>query len=334
MRRYRLTEYAAFTLVELLAAMVVLAMLMTIIFGIFNQASKAWLLAENRTENFQGARSALDMMTRELEGAIVATNSLGGSGRSLTLATFEDFGPATILGSSVTYIKSYASLQATPPNDAIFFVTQAGDSKANPYTDLAECGYYIGFPNPNVAGMKSGYYYLMRHYVRSHTLSGGAVAAYDIFQPANSLNWWSTSGSSAEQDQPILDNAIRFEVWYEYADPHNASATNGTRIADAWDLSLSGPKPTLPTSIPDPSVRLPRAFHLRLCVLDRRYAARMAVIMNGLPAGWRNGTMNGELDRIPYKFQSTLPISNAALNQTFKEGLRTFFRTVYPRNAS
>jgi len=27
------------------------------------------------------------------------------------------------------------------------------------------------------------------------------------------------------------------------------------------------------------------------------------------------------------------PISNGALNQTFKEGLRTFFRSVYPRNA-
>ena len=63
-----------FTLLELLAAMAILAIMVTLLFAAFGQASRAWLLAENRVETFTQARAALDFMSRELSQAIATSN--------------------------------------------------------------------------------------------------------------------------------------------------------------------------------------------------------------------------------------------------------------------
>ncbi|MEI6085540.1 MAG: type II secretion system protein [Verrucomicrobiota bacterium] len=319
-----------FTLVELLAAMVVLALLMTIIFGIFNQASKAWILAENRTENFQGARSTLDLMSRELEGAIVGghTNTNGTVTR-LNLITFEDSGLANVkdaIGNAQTatfstgLISPINNLSATSPNDAIFFVTQTPDSKSisAKYIDLAECGYFVAYSKAKTgnAGLPKGFYGLFRHFESSANANN-----WDIF--SSPVNWWATS---PDTKTPLLENVIRFEVRYEYGNS-GAGVTNGTSIVENWNSISGGPSSAV---VPDPTIQLPRAFHLRLSVLDRRYAMRVATVMNSLGGAWADGTMNGELSKIPYDING---ISNTALRQTFKEGLRTFFRSVYPRGA-
>jgi prepilin-type N-terminal cleavage/methylation domain-containing protein len=65
---------AGFTLLELLAAMAILALMVAMLFSAFNQASRAWLQAENRVETFTQARAALDLMSREISQAIVTSN--------------------------------------------------------------------------------------------------------------------------------------------------------------------------------------------------------------------------------------------------------------------
>jgi prepilin-type N-terminal cleavage/methylation domain-containing protein len=65
---------AGFTLLELLAAIAILAIMITLLFQAFGQASRAWLQAENRVETFSTARGALDLMSRELSQAIATTN--------------------------------------------------------------------------------------------------------------------------------------------------------------------------------------------------------------------------------------------------------------------
>jgi len=65
------TASLGFTLIELLVAVTVLGMMMAILFIAFNQASRAWLQGENRVETFSSARAALDMMSRELQQAMV-----------------------------------------------------------------------------------------------------------------------------------------------------------------------------------------------------------------------------------------------------------------------
>src|ERR1017187_5655727 len=73
MKSPRNTE-GGFTLLELLAAMAILAVMVAMLFAAFSQASRAWLMAENRVETFTQARSALDLLSRELSQAIATTN--------------------------------------------------------------------------------------------------------------------------------------------------------------------------------------------------------------------------------------------------------------------
>jgi prepilin-type N-terminal cleavage/methylation domain-containing protein len=63
-----------FTLLELLAAVAILAIISTLLFGAFSQSSKAWLQAEARVETHQQIRAVLDMFSRELSQAIVSAN--------------------------------------------------------------------------------------------------------------------------------------------------------------------------------------------------------------------------------------------------------------------
>lgn len=63
-----------FTLLELLVSISILLLLSSLLFTAFNQASKAWLQAENQVDTFQEARAALDFMAKELSQAIVTTN--------------------------------------------------------------------------------------------------------------------------------------------------------------------------------------------------------------------------------------------------------------------
>jgi prepilin-type N-terminal cleavage/methylation domain-containing protein len=64
-----------FTLIELLASLAILALIMTMLFTVFEQVNKAWLNGENRVETFTQARAILDLMSRELSQAITTTNT-------------------------------------------------------------------------------------------------------------------------------------------------------------------------------------------------------------------------------------------------------------------
>jgi prepilin-type N-terminal cleavage/methylation domain-containing protein len=71
----RRTAPAGFTLVELLTSMAILGVMLALLFSVFDQINKAWLVGENRVETFTQARAALDLMSRELSQAI-ATNPI------------------------------------------------------------------------------------------------------------------------------------------------------------------------------------------------------------------------------------------------------------------
>lgn len=279
-----------FTLVELLAAIALLLTLTAALFAIFNQTSKTWVLAEARTDTFQNARLALDLIARELGSLMVATNAV--SGKFIRLLEFDESGSGFTTGDT--------KLATTPPNDALFFVAAAGDSLGKDYVDLTEYGYFVVFARDDALTMRGGYYYLLRHQTRSTT-----SAEWDFL--ANPSDWWRTPGVSSTTKTPLVDNVLRFWVRFEYLDP--SVVPEGTNVSDSWP-----PRPELATTAP-------RAIHLRLSVLDRRYAERLKALRP-------NGLSEGELRRVPYEIDN---LTDGALKATLRENLRTFFRTVYPR---
>jgi len=66
---------SGFTLLELLASVSILVIISSMLFMAYNQASKAWLLAEKRVEVAQQARAALELFTRDLSQAVLQSNS-------------------------------------------------------------------------------------------------------------------------------------------------------------------------------------------------------------------------------------------------------------------
>lgn len=251
----------AFTLIELLAAMAILALLMTIAFGVFGQASKAWSLSEQRTETFQGARVAMEMISRELECAIAASASPNGDPtRQITFLAYED--DAAIHG-------AVTGVSATPPNDSIFFVGTSSMFTNN--LDLAERGYFVAYSATNAYGMRARQFYLCRHATYSHQRS----ANYDLFDPSTTTTWPNTPILSVTNKLPLVDNVLRFELRYEYL---TNSTAIGTSARDDW------PSTTI----------LPRAVHIRLSVLDRRAGERLASL---LPT---SGLSSADLDKVPF----------------------------------
>lgn len=62
-----------FTIVELLVSVGLLATLMLVLSAVTESASRAWREGTNRTDTFQSARTALELMARELSPAVVDT---------------------------------------------------------------------------------------------------------------------------------------------------------------------------------------------------------------------------------------------------------------------
>ena len=65
----------AFSLVELLVAMAVFGLLCLLLFSIVGRATALWRDQEKKQEGFREARAALSIFSRDLQNAIVSTNS-------------------------------------------------------------------------------------------------------------------------------------------------------------------------------------------------------------------------------------------------------------------
>jgi prepilin-type N-terminal cleavage/methylation domain-containing protein len=108
----------SFTLIELLVAMSVVALLMAILFQIFNQSTLAWASSERRVDAFREARAALFFMRRDLQNALVTNIA--------ALAINEP------------------SLQADP---SLFFIfhQNSGGQNSTDKSDLCTVGYYAAY---------------------------------------------------------------------------------------------------------------------------------------------------------------------------------------------
>lgn len=205
------TTRSGFTLLEMLVAVAILALLMVAIFSAYDQVAKVWTLGEKRTEAFQSARLVLNQMGAELESAIATTNNLPSPN-----------------GKSIRFINNSGT------SDSLYWVYSASDSMSQSYTDLTECGYQVALGTGSL-GMKAGYYYLVYHQVHSDG------SGYDIFRTG------APSGFTNGQDAPILDNALCLKFRFEYAD--TSSSTNIT--SDVWPPSpaMGNSAATLPRAV-------------------------------------------------------------------------------------
>jgi prepilin-type N-terminal cleavage/methylation domain-containing protein len=119
-------QTSGFTLVEMLASVSLLAALLLVLSAVTESASRAWREGQSRTDTFQSARTALELMARELAPAVVDTRMQFVVAPSSTLSNIVANKNATLAGQFAT------------ESPALLWMAPLGDNG-----DLRCVGYYL-----------------------------------------------------------------------------------------------------------------------------------------------------------------------------------------------
>lgn len=148
---------AAFTLVELLLSMSVLAVLMLLIVQVIGQTSRVWTSSTGKADQFREARDAFEAITRNLAQATLNTyyEYFDKSGQRRTVANAATFTPARYGRYSELRFKSgpassmLGGSDAQYPTHAVFFQAPLGfnqqPANAGLNNLLNTWGYYVEF---------------------------------------------------------------------------------------------------------------------------------------------------------------------------------------------
>ena len=165
---------SGFTLIEVLASMAVLVVLMLILLRIFNEASGVFMRGNNVVLRTSAARSALDMIRRDIEGAVIDSR----------LALFKEAG---------TYDANF---------DRICMVTMGGDPNDGRAYQLVQ--YYV----TSISGLGYTNFSLIRASMDFDTALSKGVDPFDV-----SVDWWTHSIGNGYVSEVMLDNVVRFDLW-------------------------------------------------------------------------------------------------------------------------
>ncbi len=246
-----------FTLIELMVAIAVLAMMMAFVFTLLSRTIATWETGNRRLEASIAARVGLNIVAQELE--------MGLSGVQVIDAL-----PPTLLQTNIFPIAAYKSATrlpgvntpkevAVPGSDQIFFIFPTGYSYINPSgLPYAESGFMCAFVNdPTGHNNKGPGYYLVKHrkgpddaYLRGNTNSA-------------TTNWFSFNSDSADLRIPIIDNCLRFKLT-----PMQTNSAGTMSPMTTWN-SFN----TLPPEIV--------GFLAEVVTIDSRTAAKLAQIQGG-----------------------------------------------------
>jgi len=136
---------AAFTLLELLVSMSILAVLLVLLLSIVNGSTKLWKANENRVDSYREARAAVNMLANDLASLYASSNL-----KNFSISTQKDKLPATPVGVNGMH-GSIFFLTALPPN-------AQGTSKSGKEnkSDLCTVGYFLGYDKTSLAGAGTG----------------------------------------------------------------------------------------------------------------------------------------------------------------------------------
>ncbi len=220
--RRRVEKVSGFTLVELLVAMAVLAILVVVFAQIFRITAFTWSSTRQKVDSFQSARAAFEILKTQLASATLnpCLDYVDATGNFRLPSNAKTFVPAGYARTSELHflsgltpgIKSGA-MAATHPGHAIFFQTPAAYSLNASLRGLPgllnACGFYVEYGDGNdirpdfmsTLAMPSRYRYRL----------------YQVLQPTERLRIHAGSGQSwiesADRSRGVLaENVIALIV--------------------------------------------------------------------------------------------------------------------------
>ncbi len=253
-------QASAFTLLEVLVAVTILAVMMTFLFNLLGSSVKLWETGNKRIEAAQAARVGLNIMARDLQNAFAGNmTSYTSSGTEVAnIAPFKAIdSPSTALGLGGGAISSNGSQQ-------LCGITLSGNATI-PYNEF---GYFNAFiaNEDGISPMIGKRSYLVKKVdIDNVSTTGGNLFFRDT---APDATWYGDSTAF----YPIIDNCLRMTLEY-YG---NASDPDGV---PTWSSSWS------------PEDRLPLGVLVTVTVLDSRTAIKVAQLESGDPIASANSNV-------------------------------------------
>jgi prepilin-type N-terminal cleavage/methylation domain-containing protein len=264
-RRSALTVFSrrAFTLLEVLVATAVLALMMAFLFNLIGSSAKLWEIGNKKIEAAQAARVGLNIMATDLKNAfagnMTAYSSNGSPLQNYANYFATDSPPNTIgLGNAATSNGSHQ----------IRFIASTSD----PSDPLNEIGYQcVYMTGNNSIGMTPNRSFLVRKRVTSSSApifirTTGAAPTSPDWVPAR--GGWDPNSGSWQSYQPIIENCIGLEFIYAY------------RKGNSVDWTTDPNKDPTANNYSD----FPLGVLVKVKVIDSRTAEKIAQLSSSDPA--------------------------------------------------
>ncbi len=189
---------SAFSLIELLVAMAVLSLLVVMMLGLVDSATKLWRDSENRVDAYREARAALGIMSRDLRNVVATTNT------NLFLLNADGAFGKTPAGAETNANRAGAAffLSALPVN-----AQESGKNRS----DICEVGYFLAFERVRGATNSAMTLNLYRHFRSSDTTFSNLITT----------NLFSDSAVGVAGEELLARNVREFKVT-PYAFSNNA----------------------------------------------------------------------------------------------------------------
>jgi len=237
----------AFSLLEVLVAAAVMAVMMVLISSVVGVASETIRTSSAKVDAFQGARLGFDAVTRTLSQATLNTywDYFNGARQPRTAGNAATFQPSIygrqsdlhFLATNTSVISSLAGLEAS--GHALFFQTPLGypSSGNHPSGTLNACGFFVAYGNdpakPNVGALADRPRFRLYQWLQP-TAGLGADPATGVVSNAST---WAAPGIN--EVFPVADNIVAFVARV----PSTTAATATNYFWDSRPAWGSGDQP-------------------------------------------------------------------------------------------
>jgi prepilin-type N-terminal cleavage/methylation domain-containing protein len=291
-----------FTLVEMLVAMAILAVIVMVLAVVLGNVSGFWVSTQSRIETFRNGRAALEFVARDLaalQQPVGPRSDATASATPVPLGSVQFVQDAGHASSGLTPLLG-AGYEQVPNSSSVFGQARLGSSSLG---DLAVLGYYL------VRSTSGDRYELRRFFVSPSTGATNAVtnSNYKLYagnaQAANgypNTPAWIYQAGFATNSYPISENVIGF--WVRCLDragnpipwlKDNANAGTGTapyKFNSAAAFQMYSPTSASDTntfvylkSTAVPANQLPAALEVTLITLDSRALKKTIPLMTNAP---------------------------------------------------
>jgi prepilin-type N-terminal cleavage/methylation domain-containing protein len=134
------SERRAFTLLELLVSVTILALLVILLFSIVEGATRLWRSSENRVDSYREARAALNVIASDLRSALITTDT---NFFRINAVTYPGSGAPPNRSGSLFFITALPP-DAQAPNRG---GSRSGNDKKSevPKSELCAVGYFVAY---------------------------------------------------------------------------------------------------------------------------------------------------------------------------------------------